>query len=202
MKKSKWILLALVLVLGLTVSACALRDFDTKNAADQAKEEAGESEVNDTPDANDEPVESANETESESETNQIIVYDFNGEAVDLTADGKPVYVKVWASWCSVCLAGMDEFETFSAEDHDYTVVSVVAPGEYGEMSEEDFIEWWNGLGYENIQVYFDRGANLFSALSIRAFPTSAYFDANGALMGTVVGHNDNATIEANMAKIK
>ncbi len=139
--------------------------------------------------------------EKEMKANEIIVHDFSGNEVNLV-NGRPVYIKAWASWCPVCLAGMGELNELSAEDNGFDIVSVVSPGEYGEMDEQDFIAWWNGLDYDNITVYFDEGAALFDELGIRAFPTSAYYDSNGELVTTIIGHNDNNTIISTMADIE
>jgi len=182
MRKSKWIVLSLVLVMALALASCSAPQSDA--AQDMVEEETTET------------------VEEVVEDNSIMVYDLDGNEVNLTADGERVYIKIWASWCSVCLAGMDELEVLSSEDTDYKVVSVVSPGLYGEMEEEAFIEWWNGLGYQFIEVYLDRDGYLIDTLNIRGFPTSAYYDSSGELVGTVVGHNDNESIKANMAQIK
>ena len=54
--------------------------------------------------------------------------DLNGNKVAL-ADlaGEKVYVKYWASWCSICLAGLDELDTLAAQKSDFKVISVVSP---------------------------------------------------------------------------
>ena len=73
-------------------------------------------------------------------------------------------------------------------------------GEFGEMDVQDFIDWWEGLDYNNITIYFDEGGQLFNELGIRGFPTSAYYDSKGELVKTIIGHNDNETIKSTMAK--
>ena len=182
MKQKRWIYLMLVLTMAFTLTSCAGGRQGANDAA-----------------AAEEETEMAGDAMAE---NEIIVYTFDGEPVNLAADGQRVYIKAWASWCSICLAGMSELDELSSEDLDFKVVSVVSPDEYGEMSEEDFIEWWNGLEYEHIQVFFDRDAKLFDELGIRGFPTSAYYNSKGELMGTIVGHNDNERIKSNMLKIE
>ena len=41
--------------------------------------------------------------------------------------GEKVYVKYWASWCSICLAGLDELNTLAAQDNDFKVITIVSP---------------------------------------------------------------------------
>jgi len=50
--------------------------------------------------------------------------------------GKAVCIKFWATWCPLCLAGLEDFAALSAEyagSEDIAVISVVAPGLNGEV---------------------------------------------------------------------
>lgn len=48
--------------------------------------------------------------------------------------GKKVYIKFWASWCSVCMATLADTDMLAgSDDKDFVVLSVVAPGFGGEM---------------------------------------------------------------------
>lgn len=145
----------------------------------------------------------ASETQMEAEESGIMLYDFDGNAVDIFADGKRVYLKAWASWCPSCLAGLGELDTLFTEAHDYKVVTIVSPNEYGEQSEENFKEWLAGLEeHPNVEVLFDRDAEMMNSLNIRAFPTSIYFDSQGNQADMHIGHNANADIDSTMAGIQ
>lgn len=132
----------------------------------------------------------------------ILLYDFDGNAVDIFAEGKPVYLKAWASWCPSCLEGLDELDALFAEELDFKLVTIVTPKIGGEMSEEDFIAWIGGLGLDNIEVLFDRDATMYKDLGLRAFPTSVYFNSKGSAVGMRLGHNENDFIKETMAEVK
>lgn len=122
--------------------------------------------------------------------------DLNGETVSLSDfEGKPVYVKFWASWCSICLAGLEELNTFSGEDHPFEVITIVSPDFNGEQSEADFKAWFKGLGYDNIRVLFDANGEIAKKYGVRAYPTSAYIDAEGHLIKVLPGHVDSESIK-------
>ena len=55
--------------------------------------------------------------------------DLNNQPVTLSQyKGKPVYVKMWASWCPICLAGLAEIDDLSAEkDRNFEVITIVSP---------------------------------------------------------------------------
>ena len=70
---------------------------------------------------------------------------FDGKTVNLSDyKGKKVYIKVWASWCPTCLAGLPEVDALAA-DHaeDSVILSVVAPGVNREKKAQDFKEWFS-----------------------------------------------------------
>ncbi|NOO53630.1 TlpA family protein disulfide reductase, partial [Klebsiella pneumoniae] len=50
--------------------------------------------------------------------------------------GKKVYLKFWASLCSICLASLPDTDEIAKEaGDDYVVLTVVSPGHKGEQSE-------------------------------------------------------------------
>lgn len=125
-----------------------------------------------------------------------------GESVSLEQlEGERIYVKFWASWCSICLAGMDELSTLSAEATDYKVITIVSPGYNGEMKKDDFIKWFDGLGYDNIDLLLDEDGTIAKAYGVRAYPTSAYIGSDGVLVKILPGHTDNAMINETLEKI-
>ena len=56
--------------------------------------------------------------------------------------GKKIYLKFWASWCSICLASLPDTDEIAKEaGDDYVVLTVVSPGHKGEQAEADFKNW-------------------------------------------------------------
>ena len=123
--------------------------------------------------------------------------DFDGNTVSLADfEGKKVYIKFWASWCSVCLKSLPETDELSTLDNDFEVITVVAPGFSGEKSMANFKKWYEGLGYKNITVLFDENGKYMKEFGVRAFPSSAYIGADGSLLDFSVGHMSNDKIRA------
>lgn len=115
--------------------------------------------------------------------------------------GEKVYLKFWASWCSICLAGMDELNEL-AQAEDITVYTIVAPGEKGEKKKDAFIKWFEGLGYEHIEVLFDEDGDVQDDYSVRGFPTSVYIGSDGILVKVLPGHASNDAIYETFESIK
>lgn len=134
----------------------------------------------------------------------INVVDKDGNTFTLSSQiGKrKTYVKFWASWCSICLAGMEDLNKLAGEDTDFDVVTIVSPGIGGEMKKDDFIKWFDGLGYSNTKVYFDESGDAMRTYGVRAFPTSAVVGSDGVLIGVQPGHIDSQVIKKVFEEVK
>lgn len=116
------------------------------------------------------------------------VTDFDGNSYTLSEQkGKKVYVKFWASWCGACLSSLPELNELAAQENNFEIISIVTPGIGGEMDKEEFKEWFAGLGYENIKVFFDESGQTMTDYGVRALPTAAYIGTDGVLVGTQIG---------------
>lgn len=128
--------------------------------------------------------------------------DVNGDMVSLADfEGEKVYVKYWASWCSICLAGIDDVDTLS-NNEDFKVITIVSPGFKGEKETEDFIKWWPSLNTENIVVLLDENGEYAQEYGVRGYPTSAYIGSDGVLVQVAPGHSSNENIIEKMSAIK
>ncbi len=101
--------------------------------------------------------------------------------------GKKIYVKHWASWCPICLAGLSETDEISKDAEDYEVVTVVSPGHFGEMNKEDFIKWFKSLGYKNMKVLLDESGKFIEDYHVRSAPTSVIVGSDGVLVKVIPG---------------
>ena len=131
-------------------------------------------------------------------TNLAPMFDLNdleGDQVAL-ADlaGEKVYVKYWASWCSICLAGLDELNTLAAQDNDFKVITIVSPDYNGEKSTAKFVKWFEKLSADNLTVLLDEDGVWSKKFRVLAYPTSYFIGSDGMLVKTTVGHVPNDQI--------
>ena len=109
--------------------------------------------------------------------------------------GKKVYLKFWASWCSICLASLPDTDELAKEaSDDYVILTVVSPGQKGEQSEEAFKKWYQGLDYKDLPVLLDPSGQLLASYGVRSYPTQAFIDKEGKLVKTQPGFMDKETI--------
>ena len=114
----------------------------------------------------------------------------DGKEVSLAEyKGKKIYVKFWASWCPICLAGLADINQLAdMPPKDAVVLTVIAPGVNREKSLEDFKEWFSGLEYKTLPVLVDNDGQFLKKLGIVGYPSSAFIDANGKVVRVQPGH--------------
>ena len=109
--------------------------------------------------------------------------------------GKKIYVKFWASWCPICLAGLADINQLAdMPPKDAVVLTVVAPGVNREKNLEDFKQWFSGLEYKTLPVLVDNNGQFLKKLGIVGYPSSAFIDANGKVVRVQPGHVTNEDI--------
>lgn len=129
--------------------------------------------------------------------------DLEGKTVSL-ADyrGKKVYLKFWASWCPICLAGLADINELAGTPmEDAVVLSVVAPGVNNEKNLDDFKKWYGGLEYKNLPVLVDKDGAFLKQLGVVGYPTSAFVNANGELVRVQPGHLSSEEIQSVLATL-
>lgn len=129
--------------------------------------------------------------------------DLQGKEVKLSDfKGKEVYVKYWASWCSICLAGLEDLNTLAGQKNDFQVISIVTPHYKGEQSADDFKQWFTKQDYSNVTVLLDEDGKWAQQFHVRGYPSSYYIGSDGVLVKSSPGHNENDYIVDSFKKIK
>ena len=130
--------------------------------------------------------------------------DLNGESHELANyAGKKVYIKFWASWCPICLSGLEELNTLSAEENDFVVLTMVSPGYNNEKKKDAFNKWFKGVeDVSNITVLLDEEGSITKHYQVRGYPTSIFIDSNGELVHSQPGHLSNDQIKDQFNKIQ
>ena len=109
--------------------------------------------------------------------------------------GKKIYLKFWASWCPICLAGLADINQLAdTPPKDAVVLTVIAPGVNREKNLDDFKEWFSGLEYKTLPVLVDNNGQFLKKLGIVGYPSSAFIDANGKVVRVQPGHVTNEDI--------
>lgn len=140
---------------------------------------------------------SKNETsDSSSQLGNFKLVDIAGNEHSLSEyKGKKVYIKYWASWCSICLATLNSADELAGKNNDFVTISIVAPNYNNEKNTEDFKKWYSTLGYKNLTVFLDNDGLLAKKLGVKAYPTSIFIDTTNNVVKIQTGHVETDKIE-------
>lgn len=110
------------------------------------------------------------------------------------AQGRPVVVNVWASWCAPCRVEAPLLQR-AAERYGTEVIFVGVDSRDDRDAGAAFMRRY-GMTYPN--VFDDTGA-IRQALGLRGFPTTYIFGRDGRLRSTVVGGISEQVLAARLA---
>lgn len=107
----------------------------------------------------------------------------------LFTDKKPTLIKLWASWCPLCLSELQETQAW-VSDPDFAganLVTIASPGILGEQKTDEFKQWYAGLNYPQLPLRLDPSGQLIKALGVKVYPSWAVLDAQGQLARVIKG---------------
>lgn len=122
-----------------------------------------------------------------------------GESTTLTelAQGQPLVVNLWASWCPPCRREMPVLA--AAQQQEKEVIFVFAnQGEDAGAA----LRYLSTHQFNLSHVLFDAGAKLGKAIGSSALPTTLFYNASGQLVDTHLGELSKASLASKLAKLR
>jgi len=113
------------------------------------------------------------------------------------ADGRPMVVNLWASWCPPCVREMPVLEEAQETQKDIAFV-FVNQGE-GPPTVNSFLDE-HGLTLRN--VVLDRRREVASNTGNQGLPTTLFYNASGQLVTTHYGELSSATLADNLSEFE
>ena len=122
-----------------------------------------------------------------------------GDPVKLAAlaDGKPMVVNLWASWCPPCRREMPVLAAAQQREAGVNFV-FVNQGEDGATAQRYLSEGRLGL----VNVLLDPGAALGREVGSGALPTTLFYDASGRLVDTHLGELSAASLASKLSPLR
>lgn len=122
-----------------------------------------------------------------------------GESTTLAAlaDGKPMVVNLWASWCPPCRREMPVLEAAQQRETGVTF-AFVNQGEDAAAAQR----YLGSVQLDLANVLLDPGSDLGREVGSRALPTTLFYDANGQLVDTHMGELSAASLASKLNRVR
>lgn len=181
---------AVASLLTMTLAACG----GSQNAVDQTREEAMTGETT-------AEVTTTNETVAADVQNvdpfvgrNISEFGFpliteSGEATNLAAiaNGKPLVINLWATWCPYCVQELPEFLNMTQEYADRVSFAFIDLTDGNRETQDKVRAFLAENGLEGLPVYYDMEMGSIVPFEAYSIPTTIVFDANGNIVARIVG---------------
>jgi len=105
------------------------------------------------------------------------------------ADGKPLVINFWATWCPYCIQEMDDFQAIYDDYGDWVNFAFVDATDGVRETIEDARAWIEGHDY-TLPFYFDTHYEAAGGFGVQAFPTTVVVAANGDILTISAGRID------------
>ena len=173
------VLLALVVLLALA--------FVGRNILQARLEQAPSSEVGT----------AAEPSSSEDDTMLLADYDATvytdlGEPLRLSdiADGKPLVINFWATWCPYCVDELPDFQRIYAEYGDRVSFAFVDVADGQRERAEDASAWLVEQGFDDLPAFYDTSQEAVVSFGAYALPTTVVVSADGEILTVTPGRID------------
>lgn len=117
------------------------------------------------------------------------VYTREGEPVRLSAiaDGRPLVINFWATWCPYCLKEMPDYQQLVAEYGDEVSFAFVDQNDGKRETISVAEAWLEENGYTDLPVFYDTDLEASYSFGAQALPTTVLVSADGTIVSASAG---------------
>lgn len=117
------------------------------------------------------------------------VYTREGEPVRLSAiaDGRPLVINFWATWCPYCLKEMPDYQQLVAEYGDEVSFAFVDQNDGKRETISVAEAWLEENGYTDLPVFYDTDLEVSYSFGAQALPTTVLVSADGTIVSASAG---------------
>ena len=112
------------------------------------------------------------------------VYDATGRPSTMTqiADGKPLVINFWATWCPYCIQEMPDFLEIYNDYRNRASFAFVDCVDGQRETVEDGSSWLEENGFEDLPAYYDTKQEAQMAYGASSLPTTVVASAEGEIL--------------------
>ena len=102
--------------------------------------------------------------------------------------GNLIILNFWATWCAPCKEEMPSLDSLLIKENLKNLR--IFPINIGQDKIEKAEKFFDDLGIQNLEIYFNNNSNIPKKLSLRGVPTSILINKNGEEFARIVGSID------------
>ena len=134
---------------------------------------------------------------NQAQTEPFQLLNLEGKLVALSDyKGRPVLVNFWATWCPPCLAEMPLIQTFAEKHADDLIILAINAGE-----EESLVRQFIDQHDLDLNFLLDPSNSAAVKFHVYGFPTTLFFDQDGALSARHIGELNEPLLVMYLEKI-
>lgn len=124
------------------------------------------------------------------------VYTADGQKVLVSqlADGKPVVINMWTTWCPNCVEELPAFLDLVHQYDDRVTFLFVDVPDGDEESAQYVVPWLEEHGFSDLPVVYDTDVEVAQALNLQAYPTTLVYSSDGELVDMQLGPIDSTAM--------
>ena len=125
---------------------------------------------------------------------EVVFKDSNNYDVNLDDfKGKLLILNFWATWCAPCREEMPSLDGLQSNSNFDNLK--IFPINIGQENLSNSDSFFNELGIQNLEIYFDAPTTLAKKFSLRGVPTTILFNKKGEEFGRIMGSIDFNNLE-------
>ena len=103
-------------------------------------------------------------------------------------EGNLILLNFWATWCAPCKKEMPSLDLLQTNKNLSNLK--IFPINIGQDNLKKSSKFFNDIGIQNLNIYFDRPITLAKKFGLRGIPTSILFNKEGYEFARIIGSTD------------
>ena len=131
------------------------------------------------------------------------VYTDLGEPLKLStiADGKPLVINFWATWCPYCVDELPDFQDIVEEYGDRVNFAFVDVADGQRERAEDAQAWLVDNGFDDLPDYYDTSLEASTTFGVFSYPTTVVVSADGEILTISAGRIDPILMRGSLEQL-
>lgn len=117
------------------------------------------------------------------------------------ADGKPLVINFWATWCPYCVDELPDFQQIVSDYGGRVNFAFVDVADGQRERAEDAQAWLADNGFDDLPDYYDTSLEASTTFGVYSYPTTVVVSADGEILTVSPGRIDPVLLRGSLEKL-